>query len=141
MVASGRSGSLQWQPILSPRLPRLSPKPIGTPSPPSAHVLRDGCTPLYIAAQYGKEEALRRLLAAGADPTKRIPRGTAPLFAAAQNGHVAAVRLLYQAGAGVEVAAADGATPLFVATQLGLTDMVRPGPLPPWRNAWPGPCP
>ena len=65
------------------------------------------------ASRIGDEQAVRRLLAAGADPDVANRYGLFPLHFAAVDGYEAIVRLLLAAGANPNVRAArDGSTPL-----------------------------
>ena len=76
----------------------------------------DGETPLHHAAKYGEVEAVRALLAAGADPNAKTPIGATPLHMARAFGEEAAAKVLIDAGAD-----ADGA-PAFM--NLGDGDLV-----------------
>ncbi len=68
---------------------------------------------LLTAAEKGDEEAVRRLLAAGADVNAKAQNGATPLHEAARRGHTGAVRLLVEAGADVHAKNGRGATGLF----------------------------
>ncbi|CAG9463563.1 unnamed protein product [Pedinophyceae sp. YPF-701] len=92
---------------------------------------RAAATALYQAAQRGDSAALRRLLAAGADPDagKPVQAGSCatvpPLCAAAARGHTEAIRVLLEAGASPEGATPNGARALHLAARKGLTEAVR----------------
>lgn len=58
--------------------------------------------PLTIAAEYGREEVCRLLLAAGADISQGDGIYQSPLFAASWGGHLSTVILLLAAGTGKE---------------------------------------
>lgn len=68
---------------------------------------------LMDAAEKGGEEAVARLLAAGADVNAKDKSGATPLHEAARRGHTGAVRLLVEAGADVHAKNGRGATGLF----------------------------
>jgi ankyrin repeat protein len=73
----------------------------------------DGFTPLGYAAFFNHPEAVKRLLAAGADPNlaSTNPMGVAPLHSALAGGHKELARILIEAGADVSAASASGWTP------------------------------
>jgi ankyrin repeat protein len=52
----------------------------------------DGCTALHCAAYWGREEVVRFLLLAGADPTITDNEGTTPRAITEQNHHIEIVR-------------------------------------------------
>ena len=61
-----------------------------------------GATPLFVACQNGKREAVEVLLAANVDIHKaRKEDGSAPLMMAAHNGHMEIVRVLLENGTNV----------------------------------------
>lgn len=64
-------------------------------------------------------QALRLLLAAGADVSQRNREGATPLHSAARTGNVAAVELLLRSKADVAATDAKGATPLHYAAEVG----------------------
>ena len=70
-------------------------------------------TPLHYAAIYGSPDAVRILLAAGADPKARNASGATPLIYAAWN--LRKTQLLVEKGAEINCAQKDGVTPLMVA--------------------------
>jgi len=76
-------------------------------------------TPLYGAAQDNREEAMKTLLAAGANTEACKVDGWTPLHVASKKGHVGLVRLLLGAGAALEANSATGATPLHIAAAHG----------------------
>jgi REP element-mobilizing transposase RayT len=87
-----------------------------------------GTTPLYRASVQGATEAVRLLLAHGADPDTPEPPhpqqtgpGTPPLLWAVRNGHRETVELLLAAGADPEIPG----TPLTIAAQGGRYGIVR----------------
>ena len=77
--------------------------------------------PLWIASHQGQEEALSRLVAAGACVNARALDGTTALWAACMQGHTACVRTLLGAGADAHIASCSGTTPRAIAEwqQLG----------------------
>jgi ankyrin repeat protein len=81
----------------------------------------DGFTALHLAAFFGQDEAVRLLLARGADPDARGTgwmTGT-PLNAAASSGHATVVALLLDAGADPDAVQRGGWTPLHSAAHNG----------------------
>ncbi|NWG87199.1 MAG: ankyrin repeat domain-containing protein [Hydrogenophilaceae bacterium] len=70
---------------------------------------------LFSAAKTGDTEALRRLIAAGANPNATNEEGQTPLHIAAFEGHLGAVQALIDAGADVNARDAMQWTPVFKA--------------------------
>jgi ankyrin repeat protein len=75
-----------------------------------------GKTPLIVAAEYGRMECVRVLLAAGANASAADQDGRTALHWAADGGNVSCVKLLLRAGACPAAVAADGRTPVHHAT-------------------------
>src|SRR5215207_3892277 len=80
---------------------------------------------LLMAAGGGDAEAVKTLLAAGAEVNEASAGGETPLMRATSRGRLDVVRLLLDAGADVNARRADGMTPLIYATFFGHTDVVR----------------
>jgi ankyrin repeat protein len=81
----------------------------------------DGFTALHLAAFFGQDDAVRPLLARGADPDAHGTgwmTGT-PLNSAASAGHAATVDLLLEAGADPDAVQRGGWTPLHSAAHNG----------------------
>ncbi|HEY0097090.1 MAG TPA: ankyrin repeat domain-containing protein, partial [Archangium sp.] len=55
----------------------------------------EGCTPLMVAAQHGREDLVQCLLAGGADPSLTDRLGETALGKAAAHGHARIAALLY----------------------------------------------
>jgi len=81
-----------------------------------------GCTPLYAAVGVpggGKNELVRVLLEAGANPNTRGSDGQIPLHEAARDWGTQAVEILVSAGSDVNAADKEGRTPAIIAFELG----------------------
>ena len=76
----------------------------------------EGWTPLHWAAAKGNAEAIRRLMAAGADVNAKTNGGWTPLHRAADLGQLAAIKVLLAAGADVNAKANNGWMPLHLAS-------------------------
>jgi uncharacterized protein len=87
----------------------------------------DGFTALHLAAFFGRAEAARILLEAGAsvDTYTRNPFANQPLHAAAAGRQIEICRLLVAAGADVNATQHGGFTPLHEAAQHGDDEMVE----------------
>ena len=97
-----------------------------------------GATPYFIAALAADVEAMRFLVANGADPIRPAKDGTTPLMAAAgttgfydlesnisERQHLAAVTLAAELGGDVGAVNALGNTPLHIATHGGFDSVVK----------------
>ncbi|HEX7118308.1 MAG TPA: ankyrin repeat domain-containing protein [Longimicrobiales bacterium] len=87
----------------------------------------DGFTPLHLAAYFGQSEAVRTLLARGADATvpSRNPMALTPLHSAAASGSHEICELLLEHGAEVNARQQGGWTPLFCAAARGDVAMTQ----------------
>jgi uncharacterized protein len=87
----------------------------------------DGFTALHLAAFFGRAEAARILLEAGAkvDTYTHNSFANQPLHAAAAGRHVEVCRLLLAAGADVDATQHGGFTPLHEAAQHGDDELVE----------------
>jgi formylglycine-generating enzyme required for sulfatase activity len=95
-------------------------------SPDVDSVDRGHWTALGCAASKGNIDAIRMLLAAGADPNKPTSdQGSTPLTKAAIEGQLAAVKALLKAGANADPRNATGCSPLFLAAGNGHADVMR----------------
>jgi adenosylhomocysteine nucleosidase len=96
--------------------------------PGSVHAFAaDGFTALHLAAFFGKTEAARTLLEAGASPHVygRNPFENQPLHAAAAGRHVEVCRLLLASGADVHATQHGGYTPLHEAAGSGDVELAE----------------
>jgi ankyrin repeat protein len=86
----------------------------------------DGWTALHLAAHFGRLEAMRVLLSAGAShrAISKNSNANQPLQAAAAGGQAAAVALLLKAGADPDARSHGGFTALHIAAQNGNVEMV-----------------
>jgi hypothetical protein len=80
---------------------------------------------LMRAAQSGDTEAIKVLIAAGANVNATVGNGETALMRAAANGHIDAVRLLLDKGASADARRHDGFTALICAAFFGHTDVAR----------------
>lgn len=78
-----------------------------------------GETPLYFAAEKGRLEMVRMLIARGADARALTPTGESPLHAAAMIESAALTTTLVEAGADIDLANSEGETPLHWAAMTG----------------------
>lgn len=85
---------------------------------------KGGYTPLLFAAQQGNLEAVKLLLAAGADVNDTAPEGTSALVVAAHSGHGAVGAYLLERGADPNAAGA-GYTAIHAAVLRGEVDLVK----------------
>jgi ankyrin repeat protein len=87
----------------------------------------DGFTALHLAAYFGKAEASRLLLDAGADPRTVSANAmrVEPLHSAAAGRHHEVCRVLLTAGADVNAVQRDSYTPLHAAAQHGDDELVE----------------
>jgi ankyrin repeat protein len=108
------------------RIERLRERLLATPEAAAAYS-PDGFTALHLAAFFGKPEAVKVLLDAGAsaDAYTRNAFANQPLHAAAAGQHVEVCRLLLSAGADVNATQHGGYTPLHEAAQHGDDEMVE----------------
>jgi len=85
-----------------------------------------GKTPLYVASEFGHDQVVQLLTAAGATLEARGgKRGFTPLIVAAHEGHARVVAALIESGAEVDVAALnDGVTSLIQAVVHNHSDVV-----------------
>jgi len=79
---------------------------------------------IFGALKPGNEEALKKLIASGADLNVKGPLGT-PLAVASVYGNTASVTLLINGGANVNAAGNDGGTALHAAAFMCRTDIVK----------------
>ena len=84
-----------------------------------------GNTPLIWAARRGSENAVKELLARGANIAAKNCDNVSALFLAAANGHKTVVQLLAESGASLSVTDRLGWTPLHRAADQGYTEVVR----------------
>ena len=83
-----------------------------------------GKSPLYIAANQGKEDVVALLLKSGADVNQVDKDGISPLWVACNNGKEAAVVVLLDNGADLDQANKDGQKPIDTAGTKRIKDML-----------------
>jgi ankyrin repeat protein len=85
----------------------------------------DGFTPIHLAAFFGGADAVKLLLAGGADPNADMDNtfGVRPIHAAAAAGDTEAARVLIEAGADRQARQKAGYTALDAARQSGNTEL------------------
>ncbi|XP_076033747.1 uncharacterized protein LOC143020821 isoform X2 [Oratosquilla oratoria] len=87
--------------------------------------MRDGTTPLILAAANSHVSIVKELLDQGADPNMTRHTGTGAIFFAAQGGFLDIVTMLLDNGVNIHQASKDGGTALVVAAQCGHQDVVE----------------
>ena len=90
--------------------------PVAEASQPKPPTAKTPDASLREAAMFGKIEAVKQHIAAGADVNAKDEWGTTPLHSAASEGHKEVVELLIEKGADVNAKDVDGDTPLDWAT-------------------------
>jgi hypothetical protein len=91
----------------------------------------DGATPLFLAAEVGREKTIALLLdlakEKGMPDVLNTPNklGATPVYVAAYGGHLSAVQTLADLGASIHTPMYDGATPLFIAAYQGFWGVVE----------------
>lgn len=88
-------------------------------------VLDDEASELHLAAYWGLSNAVRKLLAEGADPRRSNIDGDTPLHEAVRNGHKGAVLTLLDLGADVNDENRQGMTCLHWAALNGRADIAE----------------
>ena len=73
-----------------------------------------GLSPLVFAAREGGLEAVKNLIAAGADPNQTTGDGSSAMLVAIQNGHYPVAEFLLNNGADPDLANAKGWSPLYL---------------------------
>jgi uncharacterized protein len=81
----------------------------------------NGETPLFIAADLGREAIVEILLNAGASPVAKTAKGSTPFIVATYRGYVKIVSMFIAAKAPVNFSLQNGLTPLHVASMLAST--------------------
>jgi ankyrin repeat protein len=93
---------------------------------PAADIrIKNGFTPLHMAAGFGQLEVGQRLLSHGADVNAQTNSTQTPLQIAAALGHLEFARMLLEHEALVNVPADDGETPLHRASRNGCVEIAR----------------
>lgn len=102
---------------------------LGPPIQGGPGYLRTGLPTFREPGSRDPVEALKLLLAAGANPNAKAPDGSTPLHQAVQAQHVAMIRALAAAGGSLDAVNKDNQTPLALAEKLKNT------PVPPSNGA------
>ena len=82
----------------------------------------DGGTPLLAAAEHGRLDVVKALMAARCDMDKADDHGTTPVLAAAEFGHLDVVKALTEAGCDIEE---NGGASVLGAARYGHLDVVK----------------
>lgn len=89
-------------------------------------VTSKGKTPLFCAAQTGKDDVMRLLIEHGADPAFKDIEEKTPLHYAAENGHTEAMRILMQSkNVDINATAFENLTPLHMAAMYNRVDALK----------------
>lgn len=88
-------------------------------------LLKDGVTPLFLAAERGFLEGLRKLLERKSDPNIYSDKLGTPLIVASFRGYTKIVRELLKAGSNLEIRQGDGMTAFLLAVEMGNVSIVR----------------
>ena len=83
-------------------------------------------TPLMMAARANKEDVMRVLVAAGADPKLKAQDGTTLLMSAAGSGHVGVVNYAYEFDQDVKAVTTTGATAMHAAVTFTTANATQP---------------
>ena len=125
--AEARKLARAWRFAGGPRTSSLLPRrKAPRPASPPRQTVRKGPAGNAVlrAAATGNVSALKKALAAGADPNAHGKRGWTPLMYAANKGYTLLVPPLLAAGAKPNLRAADGATALFIAALHGHSEII-----------------
>ena len=87
--------------------------------------IKDGWTPLHIAACKGQIDVVKLLLHRGANTNMAACHGTTALHMAASSGRKDVVQVILDAGADINMAKQDGKTALSSARASGYRDIVK----------------
>jgi len=117
-LRSERRCALTGRLVANPARPPCLAREVAVPS------ARRPAPELFDAVRRGDYEAVRRLLAQGADPNLRDERGFTPLHIASAKGLVDVAELLLMSGADPNAAGEAGVTPLHLAVLNGNADLV-----------------
>lgn len=90
-----------------------------------AQVNRSGWAPLHYAAAAGDNEIVQMLMDKDADLDAKSPNNTTPIMMAARGGHILTVKLLLDAGADATLKNDAGMTAIDFAQQGGHKDIVE----------------
>lgn len=90
-----------------------------------AQVNRSGWTPLHYAAAAGDNEIVKMLLEKDADLDAKSPNNTTPIMMAARGGHILTVKMLLDNGADATLKNDVGMTAIDFAQQNGNKDIVE----------------
>ena len=82
-------------------------------------------SPLHLAVEHQRDEAIRVLLAAGADANLKMDDGASPLHIAAEKSNEGTVQVLLAAGADANLKMERGLSPLHIAAGSGNEETAR----------------
>lgn len=87
--------------------------------------IKNGATPLYVAAQNGRIKCLKFLAEAKADISRQYKTGATPVLIAVENGHLDCLKFLEKMKASLTTPNETGATPVLIAAGRGRLECLK----------------